>query len=119
MDIRAVTTAPDPVFSEIKMMAYVGISEVFFNSAAMSAFRLGPFQLNVPEVRPAEKPPVSVTNPPSLTGFSTDQRQSHSLSDFLTGCIFLNSMITLFLFLTLWDSSVFPLCTQGRAADWN
>ncbi|XP_026202330.1 phospholipid transfer protein-like [Anabas testudineus] len=48
-DIRDVTTGAVPVFSEIKMMAYVGISEFFFNSAAMSVYRLGPFQLNVPE----------------------------------------------------------------------
>lgn len=59
-DIRDVTTGAVPVFSEIKMMAYVGISEFFFNSAAMSVYRLGPFQLNVPEVRPAEKPPLLV-----------------------------------------------------------
>ncbi|XP_029015176.1 phospholipid transfer protein-like [Betta splendens] len=65
VDVGAVPVGPDPVFSEAKKMAYVGISELFFNSAASLAHRLGPFQLSIPEgpveVNLTQAPVVSIS----------------------------------------------------------
>lgn len=45
----------EPVFTETKNMVYVGISEFFFNGAAMAIYESRPFEFNVPEVRKADE----------------------------------------------------------------
>ncbi|XP_028268149.1 phospholipid transfer protein-like [Parambassis ranga] len=48
-DIHSVRAGEEPVFSECDRAVYVGISEFFFNSAAMMLYKWGPFQLDIPE----------------------------------------------------------------------
>ncbi|KAM4717123.1 phospholipid transfer protein-like isoform 2-T2 [Anableps anableps] len=50
VDSTSIKSGTDPVFSESNLMGYVGISEFLFNSAAMSLYKSGPFQLEVPEI---------------------------------------------------------------------
>ncbi|XP_039973856.1 phospholipid transfer protein-like [Xiphias gladius] len=51
VDISSIRKGADPVFSENENMAYVGISEFFFNSAAMWLYKSGPFQFEYPQVK--------------------------------------------------------------------
>ncbi|GAA6234712.1 phospholipid transfer protein-like [Lates japonicus] len=53
MDIKSIKTGTEPVFKENYRMAYVGISEFVFNSAAMSLYRSGPLKLQIPQIDPS------------------------------------------------------------------
>ncbi|XP_067426989.1 phospholipid transfer protein-like isoform X1 [Thunnus thynnus] len=50
VDLSSIKSCMDPVFSESYRMAYVGFSEFFFNSIAMSLQKTGPFKLTIPKL---------------------------------------------------------------------
>ncbi|XP_067426990.1 phospholipid transfer protein-like isoform X2 [Thunnus thynnus] len=52
VDLSSIKSCMDPVFSESYRMAYVGFSEFFFNSIAMSLQKTGPFKLTIPKFLP-------------------------------------------------------------------
>lgn len=54
VDPGSISPGREPVFTETNKMIYVGISEFFFNGAAMAIYKSGPFEFNVPEVRKAD-----------------------------------------------------------------
>uniref|UniRef100_A0AAZ1X5W3 Lipid-binding serum glycoprotein C-terminal domain-containing protein n=2 Tax=Oreochromis aureus TaxID=47969 RepID=A0AAZ1X5W3_OREAU len=49
VDTDSIRPGKEPVFTETNKMVYVGISEFFFNGAAMAIYKSGPFKFNVPE----------------------------------------------------------------------
>lgn len=55
MDTDSIRAGKEPVFTETNKMIYVGISEFFFNGAAIAIYNSGPFEVNVPKVRKANK----------------------------------------------------------------
>uniref|UniRef100_A0A669E0Q8 Bactericidal permeability-increasing protein n=1 Tax=Oreochromis niloticus TaxID=8128 RepID=A0A669E0Q8_ORENI len=50
VDPGSIRPGREPVFTETNKMVYVGISEFFFNGAAMAIYKSGPFEFNVPEM---------------------------------------------------------------------
>ncbi|XP_005462673.2 phospholipid transfer protein-like [Oreochromis niloticus] len=50
VDTDSIRPGREPVFTETNKMIYVGISEFFFNGAAMAIYNSGPFEFNVPEL---------------------------------------------------------------------
>ncbi|XP_026012257.1 BPI fold-containing family C protein-like, partial [Astatotilapia calliptera] len=50
VDTDSITAGKEPVFTETNKMIYVGISEFFFNGAAMAIYNSGPFEVNVPKL---------------------------------------------------------------------
>lgn len=54
VDPGSIRPGREPVFTETNKMIYVGISEFFFNGAAMAIYNSRPFEFNVPEVRKAD-----------------------------------------------------------------
>lgn len=55
VDTNSIKAGIEPVFTETNHMVYVGISEFFFNGAAMAIYKSRPFEFNVPEVRKADE----------------------------------------------------------------
>lgn len=51
IDPNTIQQRVDPVFTETDRMAYVGVSELTLNSAALALYNAGPFQIEIPEVR--------------------------------------------------------------------
>ncbi|KAL4008163.1 hypothetical protein ACER0C_002015 [Sarotherodon galilaeus] len=51
VDTDSIRPGKEPVFTETKQMVYVGISELFFNGAAMSIYKSGPFEVEVPKLK--------------------------------------------------------------------
>lgn len=68
VDISSIKTRSDPVSSESDLMTYVGVSELVFNSAAMSLYKSGPFKLEVSEVRTAENQNLQTQSQTTKTG---------------------------------------------------
>uniref|UniRef100_A0A669CH91 Bactericidal permeability-increasing protein n=1 Tax=Oreochromis niloticus TaxID=8128 RepID=A0A669CH91_ORENI len=50
VDTDSIRPGKEPVFTETNKMIYVGISEFFFNGAAMAIYKSGPFEVNVPKL---------------------------------------------------------------------
>uniref|UniRef100_A0A3Q2W6M3 BPI fold-containing family C protein-like n=2 Tax=Haplochromis burtoni TaxID=8153 RepID=A0A3Q2W6M3_HAPBU len=50
VDTNSIKPGIEPVFTETNHMVYVGISEFFFNGAAMAIYKSGPFEVNVPKL---------------------------------------------------------------------
>ncbi|CAI5660565.1 unnamed protein product [Oreochromis niloticus] len=50
VDPGSIRPGKEPVFTETNKMVYVGISEFFFNGAAMAIYKSGPFEVNVPKL---------------------------------------------------------------------
>lgn len=55
VDTDSIRPGKEPVFTETNKMVYVGISEFFFNGAAMAIYKSGQLEFNVPEVRKADE----------------------------------------------------------------
>lgn len=60
VDTDSIRAGKEPVFTETNKMIYVGISEFFFNGAAMAIYKSRPFEFNVPEVRKADEHLIEV-----------------------------------------------------------
>ncbi|XP_019212309.1 BPI fold-containing family C protein-like [Oreochromis niloticus] len=51
VDTDSIRPGKEPVFTETNKMVYVGISEFFFNGAAMAIYKSGPFDFNVSKLK--------------------------------------------------------------------